>query len=109
MTARTYSDLPPYSRVTLGAHLARNYYDGMHSALYALTSTGSLELYPGEGLARIIREVFDAVQAAERDYPEDAEPLRAFLHWLEDRHAEDLRAEKWLTYGTAALRREVQS
>lgn len=67
-----------------GAHIATGYYGGMMSALYALTSTGSLELYPGEGLGRIVGELREAVAIAERHYPEDVDELRAFLAVCEE-------------------------
>jgi len=53
----------------------------MMTALYALASTGSLELFAGEGLDRIIRELTEAVRIAEQDYPEDHDFLAALLAW----------------------------
>lgn len=60
-----------------GAFLAQHYHGGMMTALYALASSGSLELFPGEGLDRIIRELDTAVSIAEADYPDDLEALEA--------------------------------
>ena len=74
----------------LGASIATEYYGGMMSALYALCSTGSLELYPGEGLGRIIKELRYAISIAESEYPEDYEPLVALLRWCEEREESDV-------------------
>lgn len=81
MTARRYTvaDIPDGSDAQHGAHVATGYYSGAMSALYALTSTGSLELYPGEGLGRIRREVAAAITDA---HPDDIDALRAFAAWL---------------------------
>jgi hypothetical protein len=76
--------IPDGSDALCGAVLAGDYHGGQMTALYALASSGSLELYPGEGLARLIREVSDAVACAEEQgYWEDVESLRALLVWLE--------------------------
>jgi|DEB19_MinimDraft_3_1074340.scaffolds.fasta_scaffold00859_13 hypothetical protein len=83
----TVSDLPDGSDALAGAFLASEYYGGMMTALYALASSGSLELYPGEGLGRIIRELTEAVRIAESEYPEDADSLSALLRWCEEREA----------------------
>lgn len=73
--------LPDGSDALHGAYVATGYYGGMMSALYALTSTGSLELYPGEGLDRIISELETAVTIAQTEYPDDIESLEAFLEF----------------------------
>lgn len=79
----TVEDIPEGSDAMLGAFIAaKGYYSGMMTALYALSSTGSLELYPGEGLSRIIVEMRSALLSAEEYYPEDAHDLRSFLDWL---------------------------
>lgn len=67
----------------LGAFVAAEYYGGMMSALYALSSTGSLELYPGEGLWRIIGELRAARDIAAAEYPDDYDSLCALLKWCE--------------------------
>lgn len=67
-----------------GAFLAQHYHGGMMTALYALASCGSLELFPGEGLARIIRELDTAVSIAESDYPDDLEALEALRKFCVD-------------------------
>lgn len=80
----TTDDLPDGSDALAGAFLASDYHGGQWTALYALSSTGSLEMYPGEGLGRITRELWDAVEYAEsRGYWEDAESLKALLGWCE--------------------------
>ena len=84
----TATDLPEGSDARAGAWLACEYHGGQFTALYALSSTGSLELYKGEGLGRIIRELRDAVKIAEREYPEDSESLTALLRWCEEHHEE---------------------
>ena len=83
----TVEDIPEGSDALAGAFRARDYYGGMMSALYAMSSTGCLELYPGDGLSRIISEVSEAVQIAEREYPEDHDDLNAFLLWLESQES----------------------
>ena len=75
--------LPEGSDAHIGAFVATGYYGGMMTALYALTSTGSLELYPGEGTSRIVCELRQAVDIADREYPDDADYLRAFLEFCE--------------------------
>lgn len=81
----TTDDLPDGGDELAGAFLASQYHGGMMTALYALASSGSLELHPGEGLGRIVRELREAVSIAEQDYPEDSEPLGALLRWCESR------------------------
>lgn len=83
----TVEDIPDGSDALAGAFAASAYYSGMMSALYAMTSTGCLELYPGEGLSRIISEVSEAVQIAEREYNDDRDDLNAFLLWLESQES----------------------
>lgn len=79
----TTDDLPASGDEIAGAFLAADYHGGMMTALYALASTGSLELYPGEGLARLRREVAEAVDIAGREYPEDHDALSALLRWID--------------------------
>lgn len=70
-----------------GAFLAKDYHGGQWTALYALASSGSLELYKGEGLGRIISELRDAIEIAETiGEPQDLEDLRALLSWCEQHH-----------------------
>lgn len=72
------TDLIPDGHEALeGAFLAQHYHGGMMTAMYALASSGSLELFPGEGLDRIIRELDTAVRIAEADFPDDLEALEA--------------------------------
>ena len=78
----TVDDIPEGSDAMIGAFAAREYYNGMMSAIYAMSSTGSLELFPGEGLDRIIGEVRVAIRCATDHYPEDLDSLEAFLTWL---------------------------
>lgn len=85
----TVEDIPEGSDAMLGAFIAaKGYYRGMMTALYALSSSGSLELHPGEGLSRIIEEMTEAVLTAQEYYPEDAHDLRSFLDWLVQKDAE---------------------
>lgn len=81
MTTLTTESLPDGSNALAGAFLASEYHEGQFTALYALASTGSLELYKGEGLDRIIRELTEAVRLAETYEPEDVEDLQALLDW----------------------------
>lgn len=75
--------MPDGSDALYGAHVATQYYGGQFTALYALCSTGSLELRDGDGLAPIIREVREAIEVAETSgYYEDADGMRPFLQWL---------------------------
>lgn len=83
----TTDDLPDGGDELVGAFLASQYHGGMMTALYALASTGSLELFPGEGLGRIVRELREAVSIAEQGYTEDSEALGALLRWCEAREA----------------------
>lgn len=90
----TTADLPDGSDALAGAFLASDYHGGQFTALYALASSGSLELYPGEGLARIIRELREAVQIASEyeqyaDDRDDAHYLSALLAWCIAHHAPD--------------------
>jgi hypothetical protein len=84
----TVDDIPDGSDALYGASVACGYYGGMMSALYALSSGGHLELYKGEGLGRIIRELHQAVHAAEAHYPDDVDALRSFLAWCEQNDSE---------------------
>lgn len=79
----TTNDLPDGGDEMAGAFLAADYHGGQMTALYALSSTGSLELYPGEGLARLRREVAEAVDIAAREHPEDHDALAALLRWID--------------------------
>lgn len=86
MRSYTVAMLGDGSAELCGAALASEYYGGMSTALYALSSTGSLELYPGEGLGRIISELRVARDIAAAEYPEDYDPLCALLKWCEAEH-----------------------
>jgi hypothetical protein len=89
MMARTVAEIPDGSDALAGAFLAADYYGGQFTALYAVASSGSLELYSGEGLDRLRRELVAAVAIAEQlpesddGYLTDAENLGAFLAWVE--------------------------
>jgi hypothetical protein len=68
-----------------GAFTARDYHAGEFTALYAMSSTGSLELYKGEGLERICRELRVAISCAEEQgFYDDAENIARFLQWCEN-------------------------
>lgn len=84
----TTANLPDGSDALAGAFLCGDYYGGMMSAMYAVASSGSLELRPGEGLGRLIRELREAVGIAESDHPQDADALTALLRWCEAHHSE---------------------
>jgi hypothetical protein len=58
-----------------GAFLAEQYHGGQFTALYALASSGSLELFPGDGLDRLRGELRDAIEIA----GDDADDLAALL------------------------------
>lgn len=63
-----------------GAFLAEQYHGGQFTALYALASSGSLELYPGEGLDRLRMELRDAIGCAlYNGNADDADDLAALL------------------------------
>lgn len=81
MSPLTVDMLPDGSDALAGAFLAGDYHGGQFTALYALASSGSLELYRGEGLDRLITELGDAITCAEQDYPDDVEPLQALRAW----------------------------
>lgn len=81
----TMNDLPDGSGALAGCFTARDYYGGQFTALYALSSSGSLELYPGEGLGRICRELAEAIRCAETQGEwEDASNLAALRDWCVD-------------------------
>jgi len=86
MTRLTTELLPDGSDALCGAALAAEYYGGQFTALYAVASSGSLELFTGEGTGRLLRELTVAIGIAEADYPEDVDHLQAFhdyvaAHW----------------------------
>lgn len=75
--------LPDGSEALAGAFTVGEYYGGQFTALYALASSGSLELYAGEGLDRLHNELTVAVSLAyELGDIEDAENMTALLHWV---------------------------
>jgi hypothetical protein len=77
--------LPDGSDELVGAFTARDYYSGQFTALYAMSSTGSLELYKGEGLERICKELRDAISCAEsQGIYDDVEYMTRFLQWCEN-------------------------
>ena len=82
MTKLTTELLPDGSAELMGAFLAADYYDGMYSALYAVASTGSLELRDGDGLGRLITELREAAAIADGlGRFDEHEQLTAFLQW----------------------------
>jgi hypothetical protein len=78
----TIDNISPGSDAFAGCLRACNHWGGMKTVLYHLASTGSLELHPGEGPARIRNELADAIAIAERDHHDDAYYLRAFAEWV---------------------------
>lgn len=85
----TTANLPDGSDALAGAFLARDWHGGQFTALYALASTGSLELYPGEGLGRLIRELESAVRAAEQmGLYTDSDDMAALLRWCRTHHTD---------------------
>jgi hypothetical protein len=76
--------LPDGSDALAGAFLAADYHGGQYTALYALASSGSLELRTGDGLGPLVRELVEAVRVAEeQEQWEDSENLGALLAWCE--------------------------
>lgn len=83
MISPTIANIPDGSDALAGCFLAEYYYGGMMTALYALASSGSLELYPGEGPDRIRSELSEAIPIAEsQGHDDDAEELRALYEWV---------------------------
>lgn len=76
--------IPEGSAALMGAFLAGDYHSGMMSALYAVASSGSLELRDGDGLDRLITELIEAADIAAAYYPDDYDALSAFLAWARD-------------------------
>lgn len=78
-------DLPQTDSVMMAQFLASEYHSGQWSALYALASSGSLELYSGEGISRLVREVDDAINVAyDNNMTEDYCYLVDFASVLDD-------------------------
>ena len=85
MTHLTIDLLPDGGDELAGAFVAANYYGGQWTALYALASTGSLELYEGEGLQRLRGELSEAIFHAENMREiEDIYPMQALLSWVDN-------------------------
>jgi hypothetical protein len=85
MTHLTIDLLPDGSDALEGAFVASQYYGGQWTALYALASTGSLELYEGEGLQRLRGELCEAILHAENMAEvEDIHPMQALLTWVDN-------------------------
>jgi hypothetical protein len=77
--------LPDGGEELAGAFTAANYYDGQFTALYALASTGSLELYAGEGLQRIGNELKQAILCANMNGDiDDAYSMGYLLSWVKN-------------------------
>lgn len=88
-TTPTIDNIPDGSDALAACFLAREYHGGMMTALYALASAGHLELYPGEGPARIRNEVADAIAAADQNgHHEDVYVLEALAEWIAE-HDDD--------------------
>lgn len=80
--------LPDGGDELAGAFTAANYYDGQFTALYALASSGSLELYAGEGLQRIYTELGRAIKCADGNGEHgDAYSMGHLLSWVRNRMA----------------------
>ena len=85
MTHLTTDLLPDGSDALEGAFIASQYYGGQFTALYALASTGSMELYKGEGLQRLRGELCEAIKCAEdMGEIEDIHPMQALLTWVDN-------------------------
>ena len=85
----TVADIPDGSDALCGAHTAQDYYGGQFTALYAMSSSGSLELRKGDGLAPIIREVEQAIRDAhDNGNDTDAYDMGQFLDWLKTNERE---------------------
>lgn len=85
----TTEDIPEGSDALEGAFVARDYHGGQMTALYAMSSTGSLELYKGEGFDRLIRELGVAIVDAHNNGNEDdAYAISRFHQWVVDRQWE---------------------
>jgi hypothetical protein len=85
MTHLTTDLLPDGSDALEGAFIASQYYGGQFTALYALASTGSMELYAGEGLQRLRGELCEAIKCAEdMAEVEDIHPMQALLTWVDN-------------------------
>jgi hypothetical protein len=83
MEHKTIDLLPDGGDELAGAFIAANYYDGQFTALYALASTGSLELYAGEGLQRICNELGQAILCADMNGDiDDAYYMGHLLSWV---------------------------
>lgn len=84
-TAPQWNDLPDGSDALAGAFLAGDYHGGQFTALYALASAGSFELYAGEGTGRLLRELTVAIAMAEdADEWEDVHYLMSLRDWLRE-------------------------
>lgn len=100
---RTSAEIADGSDALHGAHVAGRYYNGQFTALYALASTGSLELYPGEGLSRIRREVAEAINTA------DQEAALAEGEWFDALEARDFENLHALHFATLEARDEAEA
>ena len=75
--------LPDGGDELAGAFVAAGYYGGQFTALYALASTGSLELYAGEGLQRLRNELREAIKCADNNGDaDDAYSMGHLLSWV---------------------------
>ena len=77
--------LPDGSDALEGAFIASTYYGGQFTALYALASTGNLELREGDGLLPLRVELSGAIKLAEdMGEIEDISPMQALLTWVDN-------------------------
>lgn len=63
--------------------IAADWHGGMTTALYALASSGSTELHPGEGIGRLQREINHCRRLATGD-ADLIDELDALARWVAD-------------------------
>jgi len=79
--------LPEGSGAACGAACAYMYHGGQFTAMYAVSSSGSLELYKGEGTGRLLRELREAIREAEdQGHLKDAEDLEDLHDFLAEHY-----------------------
>ena len=82
-TMLTVADLPDGSDALMGAACAVYYHGGQFTAMYALASSGSFELRPGDGFDLLMAELAEASIIAENaGHPDDCEYMLALIDWL---------------------------
>lgn len=86
-TNLTIDLLPDASGAMCGAALAYAYHGGQFTALYAVASSGSLELRKGEGTGRLLRELREAIaEAEESENLQDIEDLQDFHDYIAEHY-----------------------